>query len=383
MACSGRPGGDPVTNTVHGTVFVSGPVSGAVVVAYELDAESGEKLDKLAESEPTGPDGRFTLDLGPTVGLVLFEAAGPAASWTEPASGSNATFDGPTTLRALAAERDPVSDRVSVGLELGTSATVAIGPISELAVAYALALTDDNERPANESLELSFELFRAHVEYDFWRVAPSTMTDDALGAFDENAQAALLHLGLSHFARRIANENHASPGSLSSLTLLEALRADLIAGPVFDGQAGGGTPKRIGACVEEQLCLLSPRSARGDWAESLVLFLAEPTNTTGFTYPDVRRLVDRMSHRESALFYGAGGPADTTPPKVTVTGLDPRGDLWRENVPSHRRRRIRPRRGRRAAFSATRQTVYPRDGLRHPRKANRFECKAIRHHVEV
>jgi hypothetical protein len=322
FACGDRPqSGDAVTNPVTGIVYMTAPVQGAIVRAYDFNPETGETGTLLGESEPTEADGVFSMELAPAVGAVLFEARGPVATWTEPASGSTAPLGGATRLRAIPATRSKTTGLVSVGLEFGKNIEVAIGPISELAVTYAYGLRESGGSML-EHLQTAYELFRAHFEYDFWRVAPRMEKDAALGAFDESTHATLIHIGLSHWARRIASASSAEPGSISSLTILEGLKADLAAGSIFDGQVAGGLTLPLGACPKSELyCQLSPRSARGDWAESIVLFLAEPTNKTGFRYPDVKDLVDRMSYRSSPLFLGPGNAPDSQPPRVVVEDL--------------------------------------------------------------
>lgn len=253
-----RPSGELAARTLGGTVYVTGPVEGAVVSVYELDLAAGDRGELLATSEPTDAAGAYVVELGVYEGPLLLEARGPAARYTEPASGAEATFDAPTRLRAFVVDWDVVGESLHFGNRYTEPrADVIISPFTELAVAYAdtrvrLGFSATYELAAADSVLLWWD----HLEFDFWRVPPRSLVQGAVGPFNERVHAGVLYTGLSHMARRIAVDSSLSPAAVSSLSLLDALELDLAdAGGLLDGCGKAACSSfednlRIGACPE-------------------------------------------------------------------------------------------------------------------------------------
>src|SRR5215831_2984980 len=74
-----------VVGSIDGYVFVTGPVSGAVVKLYAYDPVTGDRVGypdhPIATSVPTSSDGHFHFDFGPTYGPMWLEARSPEAMY--------------------------------------------------------------------------------------------------------------------------------------------------------------------------------------------------------------------------------------------------------------------------------------------------------------
>src|SRR5262249_4894382 len=149
----------------------------------------------------------------------------------------------------------------------GEQATAIVSPWSDWAYAYAPArlragLATDYEGALTDALGR----FRAHTEFDFWTVVPRTMSDGDVGAWNNAVQAGVLLSGLSELTAEMASGSHLSPAGLSSIALVEAVRADLTdAGAVLDGQGPRGALD-VGTCAT--ICALGPLTLRGDLQEA-------------------------------------------------------------------------------------------------------------------
>jgi hypothetical protein len=160
-------------------------------------------------------------------------------------------------------------------------------------------------------------------------VEPRALTVDAVGPFDERVHAGVLYTGLSMLARRIADDSALSSAAISSLSVLEALERDLDDG-TLDGAEVGGSPIEIGACapiepdaaVAVPICTFTACTLRGDLAESVALFLADPTvNRSALVFGDVHQLMMRIATRSSALFADAVCQLDGRGPDIVIQGI--------------------------------------------------------------
>lgn len=132
IGCGGGGGGgtkETAATTING-VASKGPISGGTVTVYALNTD-GSKGNQLGTAI-SGTDGSYSISLGTYTGNVLVEVTGGA--YKDEATG--ATSSNTLTLRAALTS---VSGSVSV----------AVSPLTEIAVQYASTLTKENIEKAN------------------------------------------------------------------------------------------------------------------------------------------------------------------------------------------------------------------------------------------
>ena len=323
-ACGTKAPDNFVPDTeVSGFVCVgSSCVSAVVVVARDAEDES-----EVARSEPTDSSGAFSLSIPPTfTGELVLEASGAGATYVEPASGANATFGSQTRLRSPLFRYD--EDQVNFEYYVDRASIwegVIISPFSELATVYA----EERQRAGIDpsfavARDRSIRIFRDHVGYDYWSVKPVALTEGDVGTFGEAELAGAVGAGFSMLARRIAVASSLDPGTISSLSLLDALVADLKDAPVvLDGlPMGSSSPLTIGACPEgRQYCTISSLTLRADVGESIALFLSDDLNTSGLAYGVVEDFVEAFARRTGPLWLDAGAAPDRSPPTIAISNL--------------------------------------------------------------
>src|SRR5262245_52894219 len=105
LGCAEKPVPRGAVNAgIDGTVFVTGPVAGVVVSAYELDLQTGAQGKLVGQSMPSDDLGAYHIDLGNHFGATLLVARGVGGSYVEPATGVTVNWDSSTQLRAVYAE---------------------------------------------------------------------------------------------------------------------------------------------------------------------------------------------------------------------------------------------------------------------------------------
>lgn len=320
-ACSNGPtvNGD-VNAVVDGVVWMTGPVAGVVVSAYNLDLTTGTQGGLVAQSKPTSEAGAYHIDLGNHIGPLLLMAKGVGGTYVEPATGVTVNWDSSTQLRAVYVTWTLGFD-LKFDIESGDAVVANLSPWSEWATAYAGGrLQSHRESKYTDALKSAIFRFRDHVELDFWNVAPVVLSDKTVGAWNNQIQAGVAHAALSALTLRMARESQISTAGLSSLQLLAAVRDDLTDPmAVLDGVGIQGAWK-IGTCTT--VCALSPRTLRANLSEAAADFLGSSANKSGIRVTDAQQFLAHISARMSDL-WPAGGDAnfDTQPPTVAVMGL--------------------------------------------------------------
>jgi hypothetical protein len=346
-ACGGRPdaGRTSAGGILEGAVYVTGPVEGATVTAYELDLKTGAVGSPIAVAEaPTDSEGKFSLALGLYNGALLLEATGVAARFIESATGTETRFEEGTRLRAVWTDWPKRADAPTFYFATETRDTVVVSPFTELAVRYAGARAEFGlSAPYEGALADSLALWRGHWEFEFWRVLPRDLANGEAGPWDETVHAGVLHVGLSGLARRIAQASQLSASAVSALAVTEALGSDLEGDAYADGCgkdhcASAQEHVRLGACAEPDswevppICTLSGATLRAEMFGAVAFFLAQEGNRSGLSFRDVEGLMARICRRTladpaeastTAVFRDPlRGHCDTESPVVTVQKLD-------------------------------------------------------------
>jgi hypothetical protein len=130
-ACGGGGGSSPAATTTVSGIASKGPIKDGKVKVYPLKAD-GTKGDQIGTTVTTNPDGTYTVNVGSYTGNVLVEVT--EGTYTDEATGAlNVPNPG------LSAAVSGVSGNVSV----------AVTPLTDIAVKHAGSLTTDNINTGN------------------------------------------------------------------------------------------------------------------------------------------------------------------------------------------------------------------------------------------
>lgn len=166
VACGPKPTPNPTTSKISGVASLD-LINGGAVTVYALD-DSGAK-GKVLGTATTKSDGSYSVDIGTYTGNVIVEVAG--GTYTDEATGEAKTNG---TLRAALPE---VTGNVSV----------AVTPMTEIAVLNAGTLTKDNINKANS-------LASSVAGVDIIKTMPANVTssDSATASVDEQTYGLML-----------------------------------------------------------------------------------------------------------------------------------------------------------------------------------------------
>jgi hypothetical protein len=309
---------------IEGQVLVSGPLQGAVVSVWVVDADGVKTTEKPAAVAPaTDADGRFAADVGPIYGDVLLEVEGGGATYTEVASGEKVTLDPGVALTAVLVDFSPGESRTKI----------AVTPVSTMAVALAMARRAlGKEATFRAAINKAHALLGQHfLEIDLGTTMPSLpTTGDASLTVD--VRYGLVLASLSALAHAIAAESDLTADSVNTATLTKKLADDLSSSEaLFDGTGPGDGALILGACPHppgctgdacRTLCDLSANTPRARLAAALVDgFLNRAVNQTGITFEDVTTRLEAMrTNTEPELFPEDMPPeaSDSEDPQVAI-----------------------------------------------------------------
>jgi hypothetical protein len=308
---------------IRGVVVVSTPVHGALVTAWRLDPDTGERIERLAEVRTDPRSGEFAFDIGTARGAIELVAIG--GTTLDLVSGADIALD-----RALRC--------VLVDVEAGEVRPMAITPYSTLAA----ALGDQRAGPGRSYTEVmgrAYEFLGDHLGFDLGRTQPADVRGSV--ALDLSGRYALALAALSGLAARMARESLGSERGVSTLDLLQALLEDA-AGPraILDGMGPDGLIQ-VGACASDPVCPLCPtvcdldsNTLRADLGAALVYeFILTEENITGLEAGDVLPLVERWrGNEESALFGGDAIEPITGEPPMVIVGMTTVSDESEDTV---------------------------------------------------
>lgn len=322
-ACSERPSGDDFGGSASGVVYATGTIEGVVVSAYAIDKERGVQEDNLlAESEPTGPDGEFLLELPyPTAVLLRARAkADQPARYVEQATGMTVTLSDEDQLETIL--DDWPEDDVDGGERI-----TPITPWTTIGSSFARGLhatlyPDDFTAATRDAFSVLEQHFAdGGAPIDLRTTDPADLT--AVGEVTNvtaQARYGLLLAGLSQLADNQRVASSLSPATLTTLTLTSRLAADLAAkdgdaAPLFDGEDPAGA-------IEHGSVEGDSYWTRSDLSAALGAFLRDnPNNQSPFVESDVLELLEFMSADDNPRLYPDDGiPYDRFAPCADGTG---------------------------------------------------------------
>jgi hypothetical protein len=314
--CGGDGGGD--ATELDGVVWITGPVDGAVVTAYQL--VDGARTTTLATTT-TGADGAWHLAVGVAYEHLELEARGGA--YTE-ATGGRVVLDAGDPLRGLALAVEPGEHR----------AGVAITPWSHLVVALADArLAAGRAANANAALDGARGLIRDHLDLDPTQTPIADLAATA-GSPTPAVRHALSLAGLAQLADQIARAAGLTVQDVNAATALGVLAADAgSAEALFDGNADtlviGPACALPPACTERgdgchADCTVYANTLRSRLALAIAGYLQRGENATGLVREDVQSWLEHLADHDPrepggapALFGGAPEPLDAGGPLIT------------------------------------------------------------------
>ncbi|MFH0900251.1 MAG: Ig-like domain-containing protein, partial [Pseudomonadota bacterium] len=321
LACSPSP--RLANGRLEGVVWMSGPLTGAKVVAFAADDEGAPIGESLGTSAPSGDDGSFGLWLGPGHGTIVLRVEGGEATYQDAATSSRATLDPGFSLSAVELDYSPDERRV------GT----VISPLTTMAVSLATArlARRDKEMAFADTAKRAYELVGAHFgDVPIGNVVPVDPTS-ATAAEPAPVTAAVRHglvlAALSQLASAIATASQVSDDAIGAAALVDRLVSDLQSQEaLFDGQGPDG-PLSLGQCELpatcsssscDTLCSLDSNTVRSDLGAAFTVFLGSSRNATGLAYPDLAVVIeDLRANQDPELFPpDAPGKIDLDPPEL-------------------------------------------------------------------
>lgn len=306
--------------TVRGQVWVSGPVSGATVRAYQLTPEGTVVGEMLGESAPTSPDGVFEVAVGPGTGTLLLEVSGGSAIYDELATGERIHTD-----------PEVIVSGALTGFEADeTRESVVLTPLTTAAVSLARArLALGKEPDVGAAADMAYALLGAHFGgIDLGRTYPADPTAGPAPLTAELRHGLIL-AALSRMAASIAEASGLTSSAVHTVGLTVRI-ADDLASPeaLFDGVGARGAVS-IGACERpvgceatmscDTLCDFDPNTMRADLGMALVAFVRSSRNQSGRAYEDVAQLVEAIRTNDEPELFPPVNPdqVDETPPQIS------------------------------------------------------------------
>lgn len=231
----GGGGGNGAQKSITG-VASKGPISGGTVVVYALAAD-GTKGDLLG-SATTGTDGSYSIDIGTYTGNVIVEVTG--GTYKDEATGNTV----PNTEKLRAALTN-----------VSTSVSVAVTPLTEMAVSLAGTLT-------TSQIESMNSLVSAMIGVDIIGTMPVDVTGDVSAATVDQITYGLMLATISQMVK---------DGKASDVyAAISAIKNDL------------SDDNKLNA-------------TGGDILASLEAFYSNTNNNTGVNNPELTKLDDALT----------------------------------------------------------------------------------------
>ena len=296
----GKPaaGGGSAGGTVSGVV-VKGPVTGATVTIYRVDA-AGVRGSALGTAT-TAVDGTYSVTMPAYNGHL--EVAATGGTYTDEALQMPLAFS--REMKALVAD-----------YRAGAKTEATVSPISTIAASLArFHVGKGTAFPT--AVGDAYAHLNAHFGAVDWRIVrPASLNSPSVTSLSPEAVAGLVLAGLSHESKVMALDSGLTPGTgVSSLTLAEALWLDAADG-TLDGVGPSGLLKQGTVSLDNQ-------TARRSLGQAMLLFLGSPANATMITSADGQTLAGNVAAdsdpylfcpNQTAVPACAGGSIDLNAP---------------------------------------------------------------------
>ena len=262
--CGNSGGGGASSKTINGMAS-KGPISGGNVKVYALK-DDGTKGDQLGKTATTASDGSYLIDIGPYTGNVLVEVTD--GTYTDEATGDTGKPN-PGFKAALAGVSGDVS--------------VAVTPLTDIAVSYAGTLTKDNIDKGNSMVS-------AMAGIDIVKTMPANV---------------------------ISSED-ASKATVDEIAYGLALAS--ISQMIKDGKAAG-VSEAISA-IKTDLSDGKLDTTGSDLLSALISFYGNTNNKTGVTNANLTKLDDAISYvKDNSITPPATNASDLSKAKALVADL--------------------------------------------------------------
>jgi hypothetical protein len=293
---------------------IKGPVAGALVSAYRLDAQV--RRGELLATATTDGSGAFSMRLPAYSGHILLVANG--GSYLEEAVGTASSLDG-FELTAIVPDYQALS----------AASGILITPVSHWAAGLATHYAKDEGQSFQSAYAEAWLHLNSHFgNFDWRQISPSDVTDGGVG-YDAAGRAGLLLSALSMQARSIAERaGQTAGGAVTAISLAQALYDDISYDGYFDGQGPngaivlptGGTLTQQGPTAYQ----LDGQSVRLSYALSLEHFLQSDRNGSRITVADTAQLREALSRDSNPrIFREPGQPYSSEPPTVELVDTIP------------------------------------------------------------
>ena len=318
---------------VHVRVMLSGPVQGAIVTVWPVEA-AGDKLSdrisgkELMISDPTDENGEVTLELGPMDGVLLLETSGGTTS--DVGYGEDSGTNQADSIVELGDFQMNSVVQINLHDVLVHERHVTISPLTTAATGMAHGRLERRlEANFIDAVDAACRLLDRHIgesvrETQAIFVADpgphvpdgSTLTPTLAGVANGFVLASFAGL-----AEHIATTSEFSRDSITSLHIARALIEDASdATGLLDGMGPDG-PVAISNCSPAQasdLCQVDANTWRADLAGALAIYvIPSERNGTGLGLDEMQALVDRLQGNADSDLFG-------DEPTVAIDFLAPR-----------------------------------------------------------
>ncbi len=321
LTCGGDTGdGDGERGTtIIGTVYWSGPVGGATVVAFQL---VNDRRSLEVGRATTAADGSFSIDMGNTFEHVELDVIGGSYHETAYAEGAggDVALDGNTTLHGIVLD-----------LQLGEQRSgVVVSPWSHLVVSLGRARFAAAREPTyGAAMARALARVTNHLTFDPLRTAVAPASAEA-GSPTDQVKHGLSLAGLSQLAAVIAADQGVTVQSVNTVELTKVLARDAgSAEALLDGNGteilfvGASCPLPTGCGAEGLGCYASchvyTNSLRSRLGSAVLVFLLSEANGTTLTRDDVSAWLEGIRINPDGELFGSDDAEefDSVGPSIT------------------------------------------------------------------
>ncbi len=288
--CGGGGGGDGTTATtsssgsgaISGTT-VKGPVSGATVVAFALNAD-GTKGSQIGSAQTDG-QGNFFMSVGNHSGPVMLQMSG--GNYMDEATGSPMSMD-PNDVMTCVISQMPAGS---------TESGIQITPLTSMAQMMAQnmpgGMTEANINQANRAMGRYFNV------NDILTTHPidPTVNGSGVGATQDMRNYGMTIGAMSQYAKNIG-----MPHSSGMVTAMMNDASDGRMNGMMTGQGGmmGNFQIEMGGGMMGGTMMPADAGTRG-LADAIAQFINSPMNKSGLTAQDMQGLINKLATSNGQL----------------------------------------------------------------------------------